>query len=602
MTGSMFAATTKIIARFANRCGASLQFHRMMGSLFRSADSLVRGCRGWVRDARTRLSALRFVAVARRFGAFALLASLVNSAVGQVTISNVTVVNVTPTSFSVVWSESSATLAPVTPAIAVFADSAGVTNLAGQVGLEYFPLNSGATNATNAYQQRLSQSSLRQESQSLGLAEVRVSGLSPSTTYYFQVQASDTNGAQASLPVSGPFPTVTTAQENGFVVQSLQLVINFPPSNPAGSIILLTNALSPSVLAGVIGDGAGSNQVYFSLSDILAASGNTNLVPVGDVVFTANVLGNTEGTAPQSYDLVFTTNFSVGAGNQFAVGQFLGLSLGSTAVQAGTSGSLPLGLFSALGVTNITFNLTLPTNAFSALAVQTVSPQAGGSTLQLVSSNLISVSIAAPTGQTLQGAQTLAQLNFTVASNQPSAFVPVNALSVQVANYDGSAPTNVAVQTSQLVIVGQQPLLQTSIGAGGARSLSLYGIPWNSYVLQFATNLSAPIHWMDYVRVPMTNIVQLISGLNAQPPAVFYRAYQLNANPPVLDLGGGSTGPFAVTAYGLTGTNYVLQYATNLSGTVAWHPLVNYTLTNSFRVLGNIGNTNTGMFFRIAKP
>jgi hypothetical protein len=602
MTGYMFAAIANITAKCAGRCRAVSQLRQMMRWFFRGADSLVRQTVDRERNARTRLSALRLVEASLRAGALALLLCLANSAVGQVTISNVTVVNVTPTSFSIVWSEASATLAPVTPAMAIFADSAGVTNLGGQVGLEYYPLNSGATNATNAYQQRLSQNSLRQESQSLGLAEVRISGLNPGTTYYFQVQASDTNGAQASLPLNGPFPAVTTAQENGFVIQSLQLVINIPPSNPAGSIILLTNALSPSVLAGVIGDGAASNQVYFSLSDILAASGSTNLVPVGDVVFTANVLGNTEGTAPQSYDIVFTTNFSVGQNNQFAVGGFLGLSLGSTAVQAGASGSLPLGVFGALGVTNLTFNLTLPTNSFSALTVQALSPQVGASTLQMVSSNLISVSIAAPSGQILQGAQTLAQLNFTVASNQPSAFVPVNAQTVQVANYDGSAPTNVAVQTGQLIIVGQQPLLQTSLGTNGARSLALYGIPWNSYVVQFATNLSPPIHWVDYVRIPMTNLVQMISDLSTQPATIFYRAYQLTANPPVMDIAGAPSGPFAVTAYGLAGTNYTLQYATDLSPTVVWHPLVNYTLTNSFRVLGNIGNTNPGMFFRILAP
>ena len=322
---------------------------------------------------------------------FALFLWMAHSAFGQISISNVTVVNVTPTSFSVVWSEATALGGPVTPAISVFADAAGTTNLAGQVGLEFFPLNSGSTNATNAYQQRLSQSFLQQQSQNLGLAEVRVSGLSPRTTYYFQVQAGDTRGAQAASPSSGPFPSVTTAQENGFVVDSVQLVISFPPVNPPGSIITLSNALSPSLLAAVIGDGAGSNQVYFSLSDILAASGNTNLVPVGDVVFTANVLGNTEGTAPQTYDVVFTTNFTVGQGNQFAIGQFLGLSVGSTAALAGTSGTLPLGIFYGTGVTNLTFNLTLPTNLFSTLSIQNASGQIGSSAVQMISPNLISV-------------------------------------------------------------------------------------------------------------------------------------------------------------------------------------------------------------------
>ena len=202
----------------------------------------------------------------------------------------------------------------------------------------------------------------------------------------------------------------------------------------------------------------------------------------------------------------------------------------------------------------------------------------------------------------MQGAQTLAQLNFTLASNLTSAFVQISAQSVHVVNSDGSLTTNISIQTGQLAIVGQQPLLQTALDASGARSLALYGRPWDSYQIQFATSLSAPIHWNNFTRVPMTNLVQTLSGLSTQPATVFYRAYQLDANPPVMDIAAPSAGPFSVTAYGLTGTNYTLQYATNLSGTVVWHPLLNYTLTNSFRVLGNIGNTNPSMFFRILKP
>ena len=38
----------------------------------------------------------------------------------------------------------------------------------------------------------------------------------------------------------------------------------------------------------------------------------------------------------------------------------------------------------------------------------------------------------------------------------------------------------------------------------------------------------------------------------------------------------------ALTAYGQTTTNYVVDYTTNISSTVVWHPLLNFTITNSF--------------------
>ena len=123
---------------------------------------------------------------AARWGlALAWLLCMVHPAPGQVTISNITVVNVTPSSFSVVWSASSTASSILTPVLSVFADAGGVTNLAGQVGLDYYPLSSGSPAATNAYQQRLSETSLRQETQNLGLAEVQVSGSEPQHNLLF---------------------------------------------------------------------------------------------------------------------------------------------------------------------------------------------------------------------------------------------------------------------------------------------------------------------------------------------------------------------------------------------------------------------------------
>ena len=70
-------------------------------------------------------------------------------------ITNVTVVNVTPTSFSVVWRATNST-----PSIAVFADAGGVTNLAGQVGIEAFPLSTGNPELAEGYPRRVDTATL----------------------------------------------------------------------------------------------------------------------------------------------------------------------------------------------------------------------------------------------------------------------------------------------------------------------------------------------------------------------------------------------------------------------------------------------------------
>jgi hypothetical protein len=102
------------------------------------------------------------------------------------------------------------------------------------------------------------------------------------------------------------------------------------------------------------------------------------------------------------------------------------------------------------------------------------------------------------------------------------------------------------------------------------------------------------------MRVPLTNIVATFSGLNPNLPSVFYRAYQFEANPPIIESHMANQNR-SLLAYGQPGTNYVIQYSTNIYKTVSWYPLMSYTLTNSFQYL-NVGNTNPFIFYRIQKP
>jgi hypothetical protein len=448
-------------------------------------------------------------------------------AAASTTITNVLTVNVTPSAFSVVWVDGPALTASLTPTISVYADPAGATNLAGQVGVQWYPLNSGAPSATNAYQRRLSQARLRQESQNLGFTEVRVSGCIPQTTYYYRLGVNGPNGPVAAWPASGPLPSVTTAQQNGFVADSLQLLLEVSPATPPGSIILLSTTNTPGVLAAVVGDGAASNQVFFSLSDLLAAAGTTNLAPLGVQEFTAMELGSGTGSVvPETYDLNFTSTFNVGVQSQLTLGAYVNLAVGLAAVQAGQSGSVPIQLLYGSGITNLTLALQLPTGDFSSLSVELVSSQLNSASLRVVNSGLVSINFGAGYGQNLQGAQELAQLNFTVVTNHASAFLPLKPLVQQAVNADGSLTTDFQPQAGQLVIIGRQPVLQALPATPeGARSLALYGNPGTNYQLQASTDLGNPEAWHNILSIPMTNLTQIISGLDTNPPAIFYRAY-----------------------------------------------------------------------------
>lgn len=579
-------------------------------------------------------------------------------------ITNVSVANVTPSSFTVVW----ASAPPVTPSISVFADAGGVTNLAGLVELEFYPLHTGSPVATNAYDRRLNQASTRQKSMNDGVVEVRVSDLLPRTTYYYSLSVTNNSGQSARYPANGQLAAVTTATENSFVVQSRQLLITLPGLDVSGSIVTLQNSNTPSLLAAVAGDGASSNQVVFSLTDLLTSLGNTNELPLGNQEYTLRILGTASNAVSQSYSVIFTSDFLVGQAQQFSLGQFTELSLASDIVQPGQVGSLPISLYAG-GVTNLSFALTLPTNRFSILTLQGLVPQLGVASMVPIGSNRLQLTFSASPGQSLQGNQQIAQLNYTIVPGQSSGFIPFRPESSQARSVDGSLVNGLVVVPGRLVIVGSQPLLESSIASGSERNLAIYGHPGSSYEIDYSTNLANPAGWKLLTYVPLTNTLQVLTGLDQARPVMFLRALQFTSTNSFVDAAGnplvvygtpGSaytvqystnltgttnwqfftrvplTNAFAflppnpgapnaiyrslplatdppvldaipnpnsrsLIVYGAAGTNYTLQYSTNLSGVVTWQPLLSYRLTNSFQYINNLGNTNPQIYYRVKR-
>jgi len=600
--------------------------------------------------------------VPRIIFAASLLAASCASA--QIVITNVAAVNLTPSGFSVIAAISPASAAS-NATVAVFSDASGATSLAGQVGIEYYPLNSGDPSATNDYSRLLSKSALRHQSQRLGLFHARISDGSPNTAYYYKIIVSS-NGQSIVWPATGSLPAVTTARENAFAVESGELFVALNTAHPAGSILTLSNTNTATVLAAVVGDGAPTNQAFFSVNDLLTATGNTNVDPLGSQTFVASLLGGAGTSFSQAYTFVFSTNFYVSQPAQISVGQSNAVSivsLGRDVLQTGASGNIPISINAGTPLLSCSFYLNVPTNLFASISLQPTSPLVGSASIQPVSANSYLLNIQAASGFDLRGNSQVLQLNFTIKTNVNSQFVWLAPQSLQGANADLSAATLLA-QPGRIVIVGPQPLLDTAFD-GAIRSLVLYGIPGDSYQIQSSINLRSAANWRNLMRIPMTNISDTIANLDSSPQSVFYRAFQFTAAPPIVDAvpGGlmlygtpglayefdystaigspwllfkriGLTLSFqfvplppaasqsvfyrygalnanppvlqanadhSVLAFGLKGTNYGLQYSTNLSGTVAWHPLVNFTLTNSFQYLTNLGAANPIVFYRLKR-
>jgi hypothetical protein len=530
--------------------------------------------------------------------AAAALSFIAWSAGAQVVVTNVQTVNVTPSGFSVVAAVSRSSLSSTSTVVSVYSDPGGVTNLAGQVGIEMYPLNSGDPTATNSYQGLLSRATLRQNSMGLGLVYARISSCAPGATYYYQIAVTDPDGQTTVWPTNGHLPSVTTALGNSFVLQSQQLLVTVSASYPSGSIITLATSNSASVLAAVVGDGAGKNQVFFSINDLIAAAGGTNYAPIGPEVFTASVFSQASNSVTQTYSLTFSNNFSVGQSSADTFGALVtAISIGSGAMLTGSNGAVPIFLNAQSAITGLSFVLSFPTNLFTAISVVPTNAVLGSASLSLLSSNTVRLSFTAAAGSSLQGNQQIAQLNLTAASNQPSRFVPLLPQTPAGTNADASVAANFSLQSGRAVIIGAQSLLDLDRAAGGL-NLVLYGIPGDSYQIQSSTNLARA--WSNYLLVPMTNLTQVFPNLDPVAAAGFFRAYSFNADPPILLQASLAGSQRSLLAYGIPGTNYTLLTSSNLSSPALWSPLLSYRLTNSFQFLTNLGNSSPA-FYRLVR-
>jgi hypothetical protein len=149
--------------------------------------------------------------------------------------------------------------------------------------------------------------------------------------------------------------------------------------------------------------------------------------------------------------------------------------------------------------------------------------------------------------------------------------------------------------------VADPSLLDVRTAVDGSRELILFGRSGSSYQIQLATNLNGG-NWADWTRVPLTNSFRVLTGITPPVPMSFFRAQEFAASPPMLDASLTDSGLGSLVLYGQPGSSYQLQYATNVSGVVAWYPQLDYTLTSSFRLLNGLNPTNSLIIYRVVKP
>jgi len=209
------------------------------------------------------------------------------------------------------------------------------------------------------------------------------------------------------------------------------------------------------------------------------------------------------------------------------VNDYLELTAGSAVMLAGTNGFAPIDFFSSAPLLGFQTVLHVPGDRLTDLSVEALAPGLATVALFAPDSNTASITFTATPGNTLQGTQRLAQLRFTAAPGQSSAFLPLHIDSVTPTRADpGLAPTLLA-NHGRVAIIGTQPLIDARLN-NGAREILVYGRAGLTYQLQYATNFANPI-WTLRSQVTFTNLSRIFLPGNTPPTnrPSFFRARQL---------------------------------------------------------------------------
>lgn len=502
-------------------------------------------------------------------------------------ITNVSTVNVTPTSFSIVWKT-----APSSPSIQVYADSKGVTNLSAELSAQAFPLHTGNPDAPDSYSRRLSRTALRDKTRASNLSMIKISGCKPATTYYYRLTSSPAVGTAVTYPVTGDLPSVTTETQNTFVIDDQQLLIDIPGLDTSGQIALLTHPAAKHPLAAVVGDGAGTNQVVFNLNNLFAAAGSGNFAPIGQQVFDLAVMSANLTDTRAQFTVSFGPNFVVAGTTYVGLGnEFVACTVGSSIIRVGERSTVPLDYNSSGPVSRLDLTLKIPPGRLQDFTLESLAPEIDPltSTAAVQDQTNLLITLRARTGQVMLGQKTLGKFGLRAALAQDSAFVPLILNRIVAAKQDASLVTSVFGSSGRLVIVGTSPLLEAGPQTPGNRPLTLYAKPFSTVALEYSTSIDKP-NWTRLEPVPVTNLVTRIIAWNKPQSQLFYRAVEFFADPPLLQAAVRQDGSRWLTLFGKPGHAYSILAGDLLTSREAWPEVLQTTLVNSFAFVPAPGN------------
>jgi len=232
---------------------------------------------------------------------------LATAAHAALTMDNVYVTDVTPSSFSFIWQTSES----AGPAVKIYSDSGETEELTNRFELTPFPLSGGDPAIVSEYNQDQHKIIFRTMVQNKGLIKVRVEGLQPESTYYcklYSVGSSET----IAWPETGLIP-VTTSAETGFVAEDRQLIITVNQPDSAGWLVMAEHADTGYGVSSYLGDGAETGKAVLNLANLFTIGGSNWQPAAGEQDVVITVLGADGFSFSQSVAVSFSGHFTVAA-------------------------------------------------------------------------------------------------------------------------------------------------------------------------------------------------------------------------------------------------------------------------------------------------
>jgi len=233
---------------------------------------------------------------------FGLLAAMPLHA--EILLSHPRIVDVTSSDFSVVWHADQVSK----PSIQIFEDPAGTVDVTSNYEVSSYPLQGLDPLISSSYEYQQSRHAFVDMMNSQGLMQLKVHGLNPGQTYHIKLHSGN-QADTGSWPASGT-AAVTIQQENAWVLDARQLIINFNFNDAAGWPVVVSSSNASYPVSALIEDGAEPGQAAVNIANLFSVDG-MNWTPEATETLLIEVLKGNGEIATANVDVDLDTSFTV---------------------------------------------------------------------------------------------------------------------------------------------------------------------------------------------------------------------------------------------------------------------------------------------------